>query len=107
MNSSQLSLWQSQGKAGCGQKAGIRERERSEGLCGGGKENGPKGKGTIRRCGLAGAGVSLWGWALRLHICSSHTQCLSSLPVASQLLLQHYVCLHATMSHHNANERNL
>jgi hypothetical protein len=23
------------------------------------------GSGTIRRCGLVGVGVSLWGWALR------------------------------------------
>ena len=32
--------------------------------CGGLNMLGP-GNGTIRRCGLVGVGVSLWGWALR------------------------------------------
>ena len=51
-----------------------------------------KGSGTIRRRGLVGlvgvsrrglvgGRVSLWRQALRCHICSSHAQCLRSLPV--------------------------
>ena len=77
----------------------------------------PTGSDTIRRCwsgpGLAGGGVSLWDWALRL-LCSSSTQCGSKPPpnclqkivscwmpldsdVEFQLLFQHHVYLDPAM----------
>ena len=39
-----------------------------QGHCGGLKENGPKGSGTIRRRGLVGESVSPWGWAFEVSL---------------------------------------
>ena len=36
----------------------------------------------MRRYGFVGGSMSLWGWALKSHICSSHSQGLRPLPVA-------------------------
>lgn len=70
----------------------------------------PIGGGSIRRCGLVGGNVSLWGglWDL---LCSSYNYSEIDqflLPVSRDVeLFQHHVCLQATMSYYVYNGLNL